>query len=126
MYSRKSAGLRIEPWGTQGIYSIFLWRLPIQNHPKPSITAKRINKTKYLTWKSIRLKFAKKPPCQTLPKDLELTATVVPHPLKNPGNSIRYNCQKICSWSRRPKTILEIRPHFCRWSTLFTIFERLY
>ena len=24
-------------------------------------------------------------------------------------NSVRYNCQKICTWSRRPKTIMEIR-----------------
>ena len=29
-------------------------------------------------------------------------------PVKSPSNSIRYNCQKICSWLRRPKTILEI------------------
>ena len=30
-------------------------------------------------------------------------------PVKSPSNSIRYNCGKICSWSRRPKTILKIR-----------------
>ena len=47
-----------------------------------------------------------------------------PRPVKSPSNSIRYNCQKICSWLKRPKTILEIkkRAHFSRWSTfvLFT------
>ena len=32
-----------------------------------------------------------------------------PRPVKNPNNSIRCNCQKICIWLRRPKTILEIR-----------------
>ena len=32
-----------------------------------------------------------------------------PRPVKSPSNSIRCNCQKICIWSRRPKTILEIR-----------------
>ena len=32
-----------------------------------------------------------------------------PRPVKNPSNSIRYNCQKICSWLKKPKTILEIR-----------------
>ena len=37
---------------------IFLWRLPIQNHPKPSINEKRRNKPKYLTWNSIWLKFS--------------------------------------------------------------------
>ena len=30
-------------------------------------------------------------------------------PVKSPSNSIRHNCHKICSQSRRPKTILEIR-----------------
>ena len=32
-----------------------------------------------------------------------------PRPVKSPGNSIRYNCQKICSRLRRPKTLLEIK-----------------
>ena len=32
-----------------------------------------------------------------------------PRLIKSPSISIRYNCQKICSWSRRPKIILEIR-----------------
>ena len=32
-----------------------------------------------------------------------------PRPGKRPSNSIRYNCEKISSLSRRPKTILEIR-----------------
>ena len=32
-----------------------------------------------------------------------------PGPFKSPSNSIRYNCQKICSQSRRTKTIMEIR-----------------
>ena len=27
--------------------------------------------------------------------------------VKSPTNSIRYNCEKICSWFRRPKTTLE-------------------
>ena len=56
---------------------IFLWILPIQNHSKPSITEKRQNKTKYLTWNSIKLPTS---------------------------NSLWYNCQENCSWLRRPKT----------------------
>ena len=32
-----------------------------------------------------------------------------PRSIKSPSNSIRSNCQKICSSSRRPNTILEIR-----------------
>ena len=31
---------------------IFLWRFPIENHSKPSITETRRTKTKYLTWNS--------------------------------------------------------------------------
>ena len=38
------------------------------------------------------------------------TAPVAPDLLKSIWhNSIRHNCQKICSWLRKPKTILEIR-----------------
>ena len=32
-----------------------------------------------------------------------------PRPLKNPSSSVRFNCYKICSWSRRPEIILKIR-----------------
>ena len=32
-----------------------------------------------------------------------------PRTVKSPSNSMNYNYQKICSWSRRPRTILEIR-----------------
>ena len=32
-------------------------------------------------------------------------------PVKTPSNFIRYNCHKICSWSRRPK----------RWSTILLL-----
>ena len=39
---------------------IFLGRLLIQNHLKSFITEKRWNKTKYLTWNSIRHKVVKK------------------------------------------------------------------
>ena len=45
-------------------------------------------------------------------------------PVKTPSNSIRNNCQKICSWSTRPKIILEIT----RWSTilLFISFSKTF
>ena len=32
-----------------------------------------------------------------------------PRLVQSPSNCIRHNCQKICRWSRRSKTILEIR-----------------
>ena len=39
-----------------------------------------------------------------------------PRSVKSPSNLIRYNCQKICSLQRIPKTIEEIRKkgHICR------------
>ena len=40
---------------------------------------------------------------------IECHSSSSPRPVKNPGNSIRYNCEKISNWSWRPKTILEIR-----------------
>ena len=48
------------PLRNSSVNSIFLQRFHIQNHPRPSITDKRRHKSKYLTWNSIRLKFAKK------------------------------------------------------------------
>ena len=48
-----------------------------------------------------------------------------PRPVKSPTNSIWHNCQKIYSWLRKPKTILEIRkrPHFSRWSIILNLFH---
>ena len=48
-----------------------MWTLSIQNDSKPSITKKRTNKAKYLTWNSKRLKFVKK--------------TSIPNPVKSLG-----------------------------------------
>ena len=82
-----------------------------------------------MTRNSIRLKFVKKNsilnPVQTLPKCYNLGS---PRSIKSPSNSVRYNCQNICSRSRRPKTILKIRKKapFLRRSTnlLFTSFSK--
>ena len=98
---------------------IFLRRFPIQNHSKPSIYEKRRNKAKYLTWNSIRLKIVKKISMPNPVKSLSYIkcySLSSPRPVKSPSNSIRYNCQKICSWSRRPKTILQVRKKvtFCQ------------
>ena len=50
----------------------------------------------------------RRPACQTLLKALVLLH-VYSQKYKNPNISVRYNCQKICSWWRRPETILTIR-----------------
>ena len=49
---------------------------------------------------------------QRLSKFLDISSVYsssTPRPVKNPSNFIRYNYQNICSWSRRPRTILKIR-----------------
>ena len=63
----------------------FLWRLSIQNHSKQSVTEKRRNRVKYLTWNSIRLKFVKWNSMQNPVKALNIssaTARVAPDLLK--------------------------------------------
>ena len=72
----------------------------------------RRNKTKYLIWNSIKLKFVKNNSIANTAKNLgyiKCYSSSSTRPVKSPSNYIRYNCLKICSWSRRPKTILEIR-----------------
>ena len=125
MCSAKRVGLRMGPSGTPSLNGnwIFLWRLPIQNNLKPSNTKKRRNKVKYLIWMSIRLKSVKKTSRPNPVKGLgyiKFYSSKSPGLVKMPGNFIRYNSQRICSWSRRPKTRLEIRKkmsHFSGWST---------
>ena len=109
---------------------IFFCRLPMQNHLKLS-TEKRRNNSEYLTCNSIRLKFAKK---NCIPKPVKSLAYIKCHSSSSPrlvkssSNAIRHNCQKMYSWSRRPKTILAIkkRSYFFRWSTIliFTSFSK--
>ena len=75
------------------------------------MTEKRGNKTKYLTWNSIRLRFAKKTSIANPVKSLgymKYYSSVSPGFVKSSSNSIRSNCQMICSWSRKSKTKLEI------------------
>ena len=89
-----------------------LQRLAIQNHPKPFTTEKGWNKVKYSTWYSIRFELVKK---TSMPNPVQSLRYIKFHSLsslrliKSPRNSMKCNWKKICSWSRRPKTILEMR-----------------
>ena len=79
---------------------IFFWKLPIQNHSKSSITEKRRNKAKYLTWSSIRLKFVKKTNMPNPVKSLgyiKCFSSSSPRLVKSTSNFTRYNCKKISS-----------------------------
>ena len=111
---RKVINIRTKnrPLRDSSINWIFWWRLPTQNLPKSSLTEERRNKAKYLTWNSIRLKFVKNTSMPITVKSLgyiKYYSSSSPRPVKFLSNSIRWNCQNICSWSRRPKTMLEIR-----------------
>ena len=107
MYSRKSVGPRKVLRNTN-INWIFLWRLPIQKHSKLSLTEK---KCKYLTLNFIRGTLMKK---NNMPNPVESLGYIKcyslssPKPVPNPSNFIRYNCQKIYSWLKRPYTMLQI------------------
>ena len=93
------------------INCIFLRTLLIQDYSKLSITKKRQNKTKYEILGEEDLTLWRRPVCKTLWKALEISSakTNSSKSIKNPSNSIRYNCHKIYSWMRWPETILEIR-----------------
>ena len=91
MYSRKSVGPRMDPQVTEGLSNwIFLWRLPIQNHLKLSVTEKRRNKARYLTWNFIRHKFGKKNSMPNPVRSLgyiKCYSSSSPRTIKSPSNS---------------------------------------
>ena len=98
--------------GDSNINWIFLWRLSIQKHSKSSVTKKNWNKTKYLSWISIELKFVKKNCMSNSVESLEYVmcySSSTRGPIKSANNFVWYSCQKIYSQSRRPITILGIR-----------------
>ena len=101
-----------QEWRNSSINWILLSpRLLIQNHSKLSITEKRKNKAKYLTRNSTTLKLVKANMPNTVKSlgYIKCYSSSSPRPVKSHSTTIRYNCQKIYSWSRRPKTTLEIR-----------------
>ena len=125
MLSTKNGALR-----NSSINWIFLWRLSIQNHLKLSITEKGINKAKYLTWNSIRLKLWRRPVCHTLPKALDIssaTARVVLDLLKAlPILSDITVRRSAVDKDLQPYWKSEKSPHFSRWSAIlsFTSFSK--
>ena len=123
MYSRKRVEPRMDPW-TSALTGYSYQDFP--SRTTQSCLSLRKDKTWpniYLTWNSIKLKFVKK---TSMPNSIESLGYIKcyssssPRPVKSPSNSIRCNCKKISSWSRKPKNIwkLEKRPHFFRWSTI--------
>ena len=118
MYSRNRVGPRMEPWRTSALTGYLCEDFPCRTTWSCLLLRKdeirwriwsdeiRWNKVTYLTKVCEKDQYAK--PClkpwinQVLHYSLSN-----PRPIRIPSNSIRYNCQKICSWLRRPRTILE-------------------
>ena len=125
MHSRKSVGPIMEPWGTPALTGYSCEDFP--SRTTRSCLLLRKEEIRPNIWPEIpwNLSLWRRPACQTLSKALDISRATA---RVGQTNSIRCNGQKICSWSRRPKTILEIRkrPHFSRWSTilLFTSFSK--
>ena len=115
MYSRKSVGPRMEPSGTPALTGYSCEDFPSRTTQSHQLLRKEEIRTNI--WSEIPedLSFWRRAPCQTLSKALDIstaTAPVAPagaRPVKRPSSFIRHNCEKICSWSRRPKTTPEIR-----------------
>ena len=77
-----------------------------------------------MTWNSIWIRFVKKASMSNTVKSLAYIkhySLSSPRPVKCPCSSIRYNCQKICDWSRedlKPYWKSEKRPNISKWSTI--------
>ena len=97
MYSRKSAGPRMEPWGTPA--SLVKTSLP---EPLEAVYYwGKKKKGQISDLNSIRLSFVKKTSMPNPVKSLRYIkcySSSTPRPVKSPSNSIRYNCENICSW----------------------------
>ena len=85
--------------------------MPNQNNSRKSITQKRRNTAN--TWPEIPWRKSVKKTSMPKPvksrKCIKCYSSSSPRPAKSPSNSFRCTCQKICSWLRGPKIILEIR-----------------
>ena len=60
MYTKKSAGIRMQPYREVQHQLDIIKKTSIQNHLKLSVTENRRNKDKYLARNSSRFKFVKK------------------------------------------------------------------
>ena len=109
IYSRKSVRPSMDPWGTPA--STGYSREDVPSWTTGNRLLLRKEEIRSNIWPE-RLKFMKKISMPNTVKSLwyiKFHSLNSPRSIKSPSNSIRYNCEKICSWSRRPKTILEMR-----------------
>ena len=130
MYSWKSVGLRMEPWGTQALTGY-----PCQDFPSRTTCSHlllRKGEMRSNIWLEIPkdLSLWSKPACKTLSKALNkssATARVAPDPLKAIAilSDVTVSRSAVDEEELKPYWKSEKRPHFSRWSTilLFTSFS---
>ena len=109
MYSRKSVGPRMDPSGTPALTGYSCEDFPYRTTRSCLLLQKEEIKPNI---RRERLKFVKKtsmPNSVESPEKIKCYSSSSFRPVKSPSNSIRRNCQKIFSRSRRSKTILAIR-----------------
>ena len=107
MYGRKCVGPTTKPWGTPALTAY-----SCEDFLSRTNWSCLLLRKEEMRPNSIGLKFVKKASMSNPVKSLEYIkcySLSSPRIVKSPSNSIRYNCQKISSWSRRPKTKLEIK-----------------
>ena len=112
MYSRKRVGPRMVPWVTPALTRCSCKNLLSRTTHSCLLLRKDEKRPNTLIKNSIRVEFVKNintsHPVQSLGY-IKYHNSNKPRPIKNSGNSVRYNCQRICSWLRKPKTMLKIR-----------------
>ena len=112
MYSRKRVGPRMVPWVTSALTRCSCKNLLSRTIHSCLLLRKDEKRPNALIKNSIRVEFVKNintsHPVQSLGY-IKYHNSNKPRPIKNSGNSVRYNCQRICSWLRKPKTMLKIR-----------------
>ena len=111
MYSRKIVGPRIEPWRNPTLTGYSCEDFPSKT-TRGSLLLRKEERRRNIWPEIIRFKLVKKTSTRNPFKGLgyiKCYSSSSQRPVKSPSNFIRCNWQKNCSWSRRPKTILEIR-----------------
>ena len=114
-----------------------LFRFPIHNHWKVSVSEKKQIAAKYFNWNSRRFKFVKKTSLSNLAISFQYRkcySSISRRPIESPSNCIRYNCLKICSRSIRHEIILKMKktafryvinkPIICKFLQTFLTTER--
>ena len=109
MHSRKSVEPRMEPWGALALTGYSCADLPSRT-TQSCITEKKKKKEQ-----NILPEIPKSVKKTSMPNSVKSLGYIKgyssssPRPVISPSNSTRDNYEKICSWLRRPKIILEIR-----------------